>query len=94
MRLHGDDRWILAVALLVLAPLGVMLINLVGTHWFPASDQALEVLRIGDVGGRRTRSSACSRASAGTTPAHCSSGGRHRSGGSSATRVCSSGLVS
>ncbi len=54
MRLHGDDRWILAVALLVLAPLGVMLINLVGTHWFPASDQALEVLRIGDVGGRRT----------------------------------------
>ena len=54
MRLHGDDRWILAVALLVLAPLVVMLINLVGTHWFPASDQALEVLRIGDVGGRRT----------------------------------------
>jgi hypothetical protein len=54
MRLHGDDRWILAVAILVLAPLGVMLINLVGTHWFPASDQALEVLRIGDVGSRRT----------------------------------------
>ena len=53
-RVDGDDRWILAIAVLVLAPLVVTLLGLIGAHWHPTFDWALEVLRIGDVGGRHT----------------------------------------
>jgi hypothetical protein len=39
---------------LVLVPLVVALLALIGTHWHPSSDDAIEVLRIRDVGGRHT----------------------------------------
>ncbi len=39
---------------LVALPLLVAIISLVGYHWRPSSDVALEVLRIDDVGGRHT----------------------------------------
>jgi hypothetical protein len=42
------------LVVLVMVPLVVTLISLVGTHWHPTSDNALEVLRIRDVGGRHT----------------------------------------
>lgn len=43
----------LAVALLAI-PFVVAVLSLVGYHWYPSSDLALEVLRIRDVGGRHT----------------------------------------
>src|SRR5256885_896506 len=42
------------LVVLVLVPLVVTLIALIGTHWHPSSDDAIEVLRIRDVGGRHT----------------------------------------
>ncbi len=41
------------IALLVLPAL-VAALSLLGRHWYASSDQAFEVLRIGDVGGRHT----------------------------------------
>ena len=54
-----SDSKVAAVALAVAAilfalPLLVAIVSLIGYHWYPASDLALEVLRIGDVGGRHT----------------------------------------
>jgi hypothetical protein len=43
-----------AVVALILAPLVVVLVTLGGAAWHPASDLALELLRIADVGGRHT----------------------------------------
>jgi hypothetical protein len=52
---EGSDRRVLLVVLAcVLLPLVVTLVSLVGAHWHPSSDTALEVLRIRDVGGRHT----------------------------------------
>ena len=42
------------VAVLVVLPLVVALLSLIGTHWHPSSDDALELLRVHDVGGRHT----------------------------------------
>jgi hypothetical protein len=39
---------------LVATPFLVAVLSLIGRHWFPAGDQALEMLRIRDVGGRHT----------------------------------------
>jgi hypothetical protein len=44
---------LIAAALLVL-PVVVAVISLVGYHWHPVSDLALEALRVKDVGGRHT----------------------------------------
>jgi hypothetical protein len=45
----------LPVAVVLLAlPLLIAVVSIVGTHWHPASDLALEVLRIRDVGGHHT----------------------------------------
>jgi hypothetical protein len=49
------SRVLLPIVLgLVLAPLVVTIVAVAGTHWYPASDRAIEVLRIADVGGRHT----------------------------------------
>lgn len=50
--LSGIRTWALVV--LVASPLIVTVVSLIGTHWHPTSDNALEVLRIRDVGGRHT----------------------------------------
>jgi len=42
------------VIAVVLLPLVVTFVALLGTHWHPSSDNALEILRIRDVGGRHT----------------------------------------
>ena len=42
------------VVAVVLLPLVVSLLSLIGAHWHASSDNALEVLRIRDVGGRHT----------------------------------------
>src|SRR3954451_18045644 len=52
-RLSGVSAFGLLVVVTLL-PLIVTLISLIGTHWHPATDQALEVLRIRDIGGRHT----------------------------------------
>jgi hypothetical protein len=41
-------------AVLLALPLLIAVVSIVGTHWHPASDLALEVLRIRDVGGHHT----------------------------------------
>ena len=43
-----------AVVALVLLPLAVVLVAMAGASWHPASDLAVEVMRIGEVGGRHT----------------------------------------
>jgi hypothetical protein len=56
-RPRASKRGALVVVLivaLVLLPLVLALVSLVGTHWHPSSDDALEVLRVRDVGGRHT----------------------------------------
>jgi hypothetical protein len=45
--------WIAVAGLLVLPAL-VAAVSLLGRHWYASGDQAFEVLRIGDVGGRHT----------------------------------------
>ncbi len=42
------------LVVVVLIPLVVSLVSVLGRHWHPSSDDALEVLRIHDVGGRHT----------------------------------------
>jgi hypothetical protein len=41
-------------AVLLVVPLVIAVMSLVGSHWYPASDRALEALRIKDVGGHHT----------------------------------------
>ena len=41
-------------AVLLALPLVIAVVSLLGYHWYPSSDLALEVLRIKDVGGRHT----------------------------------------
>jgi hypothetical protein len=54
-RVHWLERYGVYIAIaLVLLPLVVALISLIGTHWPPSSDDAVEVLRIRDVGTRHT----------------------------------------
>jgi hypothetical protein len=45
---------VVVIVALVLLPLLVTLVSLLGAHWHPSSDDALEVLRVRDVGGRHT----------------------------------------
>jgi hypothetical protein len=45
---------VIVIVALVLVPLVVTLVSLLGSHWHPSSDDALEVLRVRDVGGRHT----------------------------------------
>jgi hypothetical protein len=52
-RLSRHGLFAVMVAL-VLFPVVVTVIAVIGGHWHPASDNALEVLRIRDVGGRHT----------------------------------------
>src|SRR5690242_4789377 len=42
------------VVVLVVLPLLVALISLLGTHWHASGDDALELLRVREVGGRHT----------------------------------------
>jgi len=54
-----SDRSISAAALpiaaaLLAVPFVIAVVSLLGYHWYPSSDLALEVLRIKDVGGRHT----------------------------------------
>jgi hypothetical protein len=42
------------VAVLVAAPVAIAALSLIGRHWYPTGDQAFEMLRVGDVGGRHT----------------------------------------
>jgi hypothetical protein len=49
-----DARVLYVVLALVLLPLVVTLISLIGAHWHPSGDTALEVLRIRNVGSRHT----------------------------------------
>jgi hypothetical protein len=49
-----DRRVLFLVLACVLLPLAVTLASLLGAHWHPSGDTALEVLRIRDVGGRHT----------------------------------------
>ena len=44
----------LAVTCLLVLPALVAAVSLLGRHWYGSGDQALEVLRIGDVGGQHT----------------------------------------
>jgi hypothetical protein len=44
----------LTVVVLLVLPALVAAVSLLGRHWFASGDQAFEVLRIGDVGGRHT----------------------------------------
>jgi hypothetical protein len=48
------DARIFVIIGLVVLPMVVALVSLLGTHWSPTSDDAIEVLRIRDVGGRHT----------------------------------------
>ena len=47
-------RFFAIIVVLVLVPIVVTVIAVIGGHWHPASDDALIVLRIRDVGGRHT----------------------------------------
>jgi hypothetical protein len=51
---RGGLTFSVVLVVLVMVPLVVTLISLIGTHWHPTSDNALEVLRVRDVGGRHT----------------------------------------
>lgn len=42
------------IVILVVLPVVVALISLLGTHWHASSDDALELLRVRDIGGRHT----------------------------------------
>jgi hypothetical protein len=42
------------VVALVVLPIVIALLSLLGTHWHASSDDALEILRVRDVGGRHT----------------------------------------
>jgi hypothetical protein len=53
LRARGSLGFAVVVAL-VLLPLAVVLVAIAGASWHPASDLAVEVLRIGEVGGRHT----------------------------------------
>src|SRR5437016_1926581 len=46
--------WFAVAVVIVVLPLVVTTLALVGAHWHPSSDDALEVLKIRDVGGRHT----------------------------------------
>jgi hypothetical protein len=53
-RARDDSVIFLVVVLLTLLPLMATLVSIAHARWHPASDLALEVLRIRDVGGRHT----------------------------------------
>ncbi|HEX6475974.1 MAG TPA: hypothetical protein VF005_01770, partial [Acidimicrobiales bacterium] len=52
-RSRSPRSWMVVAGLLALPAL-VAALSLLGRHWYASGDQAFEVLRIGDVGGRHT----------------------------------------
>src|SRR4051812_30038132 len=50
----ASHRAAVVAAILVALPFVVTIVSLIGRHWYPAGDQALEVLRIRDVGTSHT----------------------------------------
>jgi hypothetical protein len=53
LAISSTEAFVLLMAI-VLLPLAITIVSLIGTHWHPSSDDALEVLKIRDVGGAHT----------------------------------------
>ncbi|HET9600420.1 MAG TPA: hypothetical protein VFP08_02475 [Acidimicrobiales bacterium] len=49
-----DRRWVGLAMVLVLLPIVATLVGLIGDAWHPSGDRALEVVRMGEVGGGHT----------------------------------------